>query len=161
MLTAAAASAAAQPAPTLECAISVPTQAATGRPVPLRFVLRNRGSAPLQVLSWGTPFEGWFAPFVKVWRDDAELAYKGPSIKRGDPEREDYLRIAARRSRVATIDLSQAFDLRRSGHYRVQAQITLHDAFAASAGTPPRPRERHAAQSLACNDVRFEIKPPR
>ena len=159
-MAAAASVAAATPAP-LECKLSAPVQTAAGRPLPLRFALHNRSGRPVQVLSWGTPFEGWFAPYVKVWRDDTELAYKGPSVKRGDPERDEYLRIAAGRSRAARVDLAQAFDLRQPGHYRVQAQVTLHDVFDAASGSPPRPRERHAAQSLACPELRLEINPPR
>ena len=159
-MTAAASTAAATPPP-LECKLSVPAQTAAGRPAPLRFALHNLGARPVQVLNWGTPFEGWFAPYVKVWRDDTELPYKGPSVKRGDPERDEYLRIAAGRSRAARVDLAQAFDLRPPGHYRVQAQITLHDVFDAAAGSPPRPRARHVAQVLACPELRFELKPPR
>ena len=158
-LMTAAATSAALPAPLpLECALSVPATVGAGRAVPLRMHLRNAGPAPLQVLGWGTPFEGWFAPFVRVWRDDTELTYKGPSLKRGDPEREDYLRIAAGRSRVAVVDLNEAFDLRQNGHYRVQPQITLHDVFAASAAKPPRPRDRHLGQTLACASLAFDIQ---
>jgi hypothetical protein len=158
-LMAAAASTLALPAQLpLECVLSAPPTVAVGQTVPLRMHLRNPGPAPLQVLTWGTPFEGWFAPYVRVWRDDSELAYKGPSLKRGDPEREDYLRIAAGRSRVAVADLSEAFDLRQSGHYRVQPQITLHDVFAAIAAKPPRPRDRHVGQALACAPLVFDVQ---
>ena len=158
LMTAAASTAALPAPPPLECSLSVSATAAAGQAVPLRMRLRNPGPVPLQALSWGTPFEGWFAPYVRVWRDDTELAYKGPSLKRGDPEREDYLRIAAGRSRVAVVDLSEAFDIRQSGHYRVQPQITLHDVFAASAAKPPRPRSRHVGQTLACAPLAFEIQ---
>ena len=158
-LVAAAASTAAVTAPLpLECALSVPASVAAGQAVPLRLRLRNAGPVPLQVLTWGTPFEGWFAPYVRIWRDDIELRYQGPSLKRGDPERGDYLRIAAGRARIAVVDLSEAFDLRRSGHYRVVPQLTVHDVFVATAATAPRARERHAGQTLACAPLVFEIQ---
>jgi hypothetical protein len=158
VLAAAAASSAALPAPLpLECALSVPASVAAGQAVPLRLRLRNAGPVPVQVLTWGTPFEGWFAPYVRVWRNDTELRYQGPSLKRGDPEREDYLRLAAGRARIAVVDLSQAFDLGRSGRYRVVPQLTVHDVFVATAATPPRPRDRHAGQTLACAPLVFEI----
>ena len=156
LLAAAASSALPAPLP-LECALSVPATVAAGQAVPLRLRLRNPGPVPLQVLTWGTPFEGWFAPYVRVWRDDIELRYLGPSLKRGDPERDDYLRIGAGRARVAVVDLNEAFDLRRSGHYRVVPQVTLHDVFVAASATPPRLRERHRGQTLACAPLVFEI----
>ena len=156
LLAAAASSALPAPLP-LECALSVPATVAADQAVPLRLRLRNAGPVPLQVLTWGTPFEGWFAPYLRVWRDDIELRYQGPSLKRGDPDRDDYLRIAAGRARVAVVDLSEAFDLRRSGHYRVVPQVTLHDVFVAASAAPPRPRERHTGQALACAPLVFEI----
>lgn len=159
-LAAAVAPTLAVPAPLpLECSLSVPAAVGAGQAVPLRLRLRNPGLAPLQVLGWGTPFEGWFAPFVRVWRDDTELSYRGPSLKRGDPERDDYLRLGAGRARVAVVDLREAFDLGRSGRYRVEPQITLHDVFVAGAARPPRPRALHAGQPLACAGREFEIRP--
>lgn len=156
-MAAAATTAAAQSLPRLECSVSAPASVVAGRPVPVRFKLRNRGNAAVQLLTWATPFEGWFAPYVKVWRDGTELAYTGPSLKRGEPAREDYLRLAAGRSRSAVVDLAQAFDLGRKGHYRVQPELNLHDAFVTGADTVPRPRERHAGHAVPCPAIEFEV----
>ena len=142
-----------------ECRVSAPAAVSAGQPVRLRFVLRNPGPQAVHVLAWGLPFEGWFAPFVSVWRDGSELAYQGPSLKRGEPAADEYLRIAAGRARVAVVDLGQAFDLTPSGRYRVAPQLTVHDAFTAGAGVPPRPRERHAGQAVACTALEFSVAP--
>jgi hypothetical protein len=139
----------------LQCSLAAPASVIAGQPVPLRFVLANRGAAAAQVLGWGTPFEGWFAAYVEVSRDGAAVVYRGPMIKRGDPAADEYVRIAAHRSRRAEVDLAQPFDLSVPGVYRVRPRITLFDV--AAAGEPiPRPRDRHVAQALDCAE--FEVR---
>jgi hypothetical protein len=156
MLTMPTAHAHTPPAP-LACTVHAPAQVVAGQPVPLRFTLANPGRKAVQVLAWGTPFEGWLAPFVTVWRDGVELAYQGAAVKRGDPERNEYLLIAAGRKRMVTVDLAQAFDLRSPGRYRVQPQMQLHDV-AFTARRTARTRAQFTAQALACNVVEFEVR---
>ena len=143
------ASSAAVPAADLQCSLTAPASVAAGQPVPLRFTLANRGSAAVQVLNWGTPLEGWFAAYVEVSRDGVAVAYRGPLVKRGDPAADEYVRIAAHRSRRAEVDLAQPFDVSVPGVYRVQPRITLFDVAAAGARVP-RPRDRHVSLALGC-----------
>lgn len=124
-------------------------------PPALRLRLSNRTASPLAVLNWGTPFEGWMQPFVRVMRNGAALDYQGPSIKRGDPERNEYLRLAAGRSRSATLALAPAFDVSAPGRYRVEPQIVLHDV---TAHPTPRPRSAHQSQMLTCPAVEFDVR---
>src|SRR2546423_10764391 len=69
----------------LRCVLKAPAKAAVGKPVVLRFSITNLSGAPLLLLEWNTPFEGWFSPFVEVTRDGVALPYHGPMVKRGDP----------------------------------------------------------------------------
>jgi len=143
----------------LRCSLTAPASVAAGQPVPLRFSLANRGSVAVQVLEWGTPFEGWFAAYVEVSRDGVALPYRGPMVKRGEPAADEYLRVAAHRARRAEVDLAQPFDLSVPGIYRVQPRITLFDVIAG--GIPaPRPRDRHASLALSCPafEVRVEAR---
>jgi len=149
------ASGAAARALALQCTVAAPARVAVGQPVPLRFALANRGPVALKVLEWGTPFEGWFGAYVEVSRDGVAISYRGPMVKRGDPTADEYLRIAAHRTRRAEVDLAQPFELAIPGVYRVRPRITLFDV--AAAGTPvPRPRDRHAPLALNCPE--FEIR---
>lgn len=150
---------AAGPAAELQCSLTAPARVAAGQPVPLRFALANRGTAVVQVLNWGTPLEGWFAAYVEVSRDGVAVAYRGPLLKRGDPTADEYVRIAAQRSRRAEVDLAQPFDLSVPGVYRVQPRITLFDVAAAGGGVP-RPRDRHVPLALGCPafEVRVEAR---
>ena len=137
--------------PPLQCTIELATLA----PPALRIRLRNRTASPLAVLTWGTPFEGWMQPFVRVTRNGVALDYQGPSVKRGDPERSEYLRLAAGRSRSATLALAPAFDVSAPGRYRVEPQIVLHDV---TAQPTPRPRSAHQSQTLACPALEFDVR---
>ena len=139
----------------LRCSLTAPASVATGESVPLRFSLANRGSVAVQVLEWGTPFEGWFAAYVEVLRDGVAVPYRGPMVKRGEPAADEYVRIAARRARHAEVDLAQPFDLSGPGVYRVRPRITLFDVMGADAPAP-RPRARHVALALSCPE--FEVR---
>ena len=139
----------------LHCSLTAPASVVIGQPVPLQFTLANRGAVAVQVLEWGTPFEGWFAAYVEVSRDGVAVPYRGPMVKRGDPVLGEYVRIAAHRARRAEVDLAQPFDLSAPGVYRVRPRIALFDVV--PSGTPtPRPRDRHAAQTLNCAE--FEVR---
>ncbi|MBB5206159.1 hypothetical protein HNQ51_003502 [Inhella inkyongensis] len=115
----------------------------------LRARLHNTGARTLYLLRWGSPWEGaWFAPMVRVWRDDVELPYQGAQAKRGEPERDDYLRLRPGESTQAALRLADAFDLTAPGSYRLQAAWTWHDVM--SQGRPPRPRSQHQSQAQDC-----------
>lgn len=124
-------------------------------PPALRLTLRNSSAATLSVLDWGTPFEGWMQPFVRVSRDGVPLDYLGPSVKRGDPDRSEYLRLAAGRSRSVTLALAPAFDVSAPGRYRIEPQLLLHDV---TTKPGPRLRSAHRSQALACPAVEFEVR---
>jgi hypothetical protein len=154
LLTMSAGSAAAR-AFDLQCSLTAPARVVAGQPVPLRFTLANRGPVGVQVLEWGTPFEGWFGAYVEVSRDGVAVAYRGPMVKRGDPAADEYVRIAPHRARRAEVDLAQPFDLSVPGVYRMQPRITLFDV--AVVGAPaPRSRDRHVQLTLSC--PAFEVR---
>jgi hypothetical protein len=135
----------------LQCTLEMASLA----PPALRLVLNNRSASTLAVLNWGTPFEGWMQPFVRVTRDGVALDYQGPTVKRGDPERGEYLSVAAGRSRSVTLALAPAFNVSAPGRYRIEPQIVLHDV---TTKAVPRPRSAHHAQALACAAVEFEVR---
>ena len=142
----------------LRCELAAPASGRAGAPFELRFSFTNTGPQALHLLDWNTPFEpGWFNPFVGVTRDGQPLAYRGASVKRGDPAADDYLTLAAHRTRRARADLALAFDLSQPGRYRVEPRLVLHDA--ARAGTRvPRARDALQPQALPCNAVEFVLK---
>jgi hypothetical protein len=142
----------------LRCRLEAPASVKAGAPVMLRFTLSNTGAAPVWVLDWNTPFEGqgWFAPYVELTRDGVAVPYRGPTLKRGEPSRDHYFRLAAGASRSASVDLALPFDLSQPGRYRVQPRLQLHDVVPGAQAQVPRPRSAHQGQALACNAVEIE-----
>ena len=143
--------------PDLVCKLAAPARVTAGEPAPMRFTLTNRGPAAVRVLNWATPFEGWFGPYVQVLRDGEPQRYSGPMVKRGDPGADEYVTIAAGRSRHATVDLAQPFDLTRPGRYRVMPRISLFDV----TGGPARPLADHVPKRLDCPALEIEVLPAR
>lgn len=141
--------------PSSAAALQCTLEMASLAPPTLRLTISNRSTSTLAVLNWGTPFEGWMQPFVRIMRDGVALDYQGPSIKRGDPDRGEYLRLPAGRSRSATLALAPAFNVGAPGHYRIEPQITLHDV---TAKAVPRPRSAHRSQALPCAAVEFDLR---
>lgn len=144
---------AATPSQPLECRI----EPVAGSPTSLRFSLANRTAAPLWVLRWNTPLEGWKGTILTVTANGTEIPYQGPMLKRGDPSREDYVEIPAGESASATVDLSQVYEVSQPGRYEVTVTGGLHDV-AKDGAAVPRPRDRHEVMELRCEGVTLDIK---
>ncbi len=151
--------AAAQGTPSaLRCQLALPAQASLGQPLLLKLTLTNTGAQPLQVLTWGTPFDGWFAPYVAVRHEGRELPYRGPIVKRGEPLNDDFMRLAPGRSRSASVNLAEAFELNQPGRYELVPRIVLHDVTVAPKWVP-RLRAQFQPQPLNCPSLHFRIVP--
>jgi hypothetical protein len=138
-------------APRLECAlVALPGPAAV-----LRFTLQNKGDAAVAVLDWNTPLEGVLADVYVIRRDGgAPIRYRGPSIKRGDPEAGEYVTIGPGESVSEDVDLGLAYDVQPPGRYEIELRLRLHDVAPPSA--VPRVRDAHEPRSLACPVVTLQ-----
>jgi hypothetical protein len=134
-------------APALSCRLEVRA------PSSLRFELTNGSGPALRVLKWNTPLEGWKGTILRVTRDGEELQYQGPMLKRGDPQADAYVEIAAGGRADATVDLAEVYDVSRPGTYKVEVDGELIDVTTEPA---PRPRDRHQPMPLDCGAVTFK-----
>jgi hypothetical protein len=126
-------------------------------PAGIRFVLANPSQAPVWVLKWNTPLEGWMGSiFTVTGPDGAELPYTGPMVKRGDPGRDEYVQIPPGGEVDAVVDLANVYNLSKPGRYRVQVTGGLAD-LAADAAPVPRPREQHQGVELQCGEVELVL----
>ncbi len=160
-MNAAASAPAALPAAPLVCTLEGPATLRAGEPARFALKVHNRGSQPVQLLNWATPFEpAWFAPWLTVQRDGKPLPYGGAKMKRGDPDAAHYVAIAAGASAGASFELAPAFDVSAPGRYTLRPRIVLHDLLVGGAQAVPRPLAQHRPQRLRCNELRFEVTSP-
>jgi peptidyl-Lys metalloendopeptidase len=148
---------AAAPTQPLECRLEAVHPLVAGGPVALRFRLVNRTDGPLWVLRWNTPVEGWRGTIFTVTFQGINLPYQGPMVKRGDPGREEYVEITPQDSLNVSLDLAEAYDVKRPGKYQVKVTGSLLDV-AKDAAAVPRPRDRQQPMALKCEPLTLDVK---
>lgn len=128
-----------------------------GGPTGVRFQVINRLDKPISVLRWNTPFEGWRGTLFSVSLQGQEIPYRGPMVKRGDPDLGDYMTLRPGESQIIGSDLSQAYDMSKPGLYTVKVTGGFQDVI--EDGTqPPRPRDRFKPVGLVCNELTLDVK---
>jgi hypothetical protein len=93
--------------------------------------LTNQSSHTWQFLSWHTPFDAWFSHFMSITilggkRDGETMQYQGALAKRGSPNAEDYLQLAAEASLSVELDLAQAYELPSANYLITINPFELH-----------------------------------
>ncbi|MNT47907.1 hypothetical protein D3C72_1846610 [compost metagenome] len=109
----------------LQCELSVSAESGVNEPLPLVMTLTNKGEGPLEVLTWFTPFEGWFADAIDLTFGEQLVPYKGPLAKRGEPGADDFLLLGPGEQSQADADLTLVYDLSRPGTYRLRYRAPL------------------------------------
>jgi peptidyl-Lys metalloendopeptidase len=109
------------------------------------FTLTNDSERDIRVLKWRTPFEGFKSDMFSVEVDGREVPYLGRVYKRAAPSPDDYITITAGEEVSRKVDLSEAYDIARSGVYtvrykedRVQAGTSAPKTLARQFVEPPR-----------------------
>jgi hypothetical protein len=145
--------------PTLECRVEPRSPLTVGGPAEIRVVLTNPSREPVWFLRWNTPFEGWRGTIFTVMAPDGtEIPYAGPMVKRGDPSRDEYVQIPPGGEVDAMVDLSNVYDLREPGRYRLQVTGGIAD-WTTDGASVPRPREQHQGMELGCGEITLEVGP--
>ena len=142
----------------LECRLSAEKTVPTGRPVMVRFTLRNPGPKPVSVLIWQTPLEGLLGNLFDVRGPDGAVPYSGPMVKRGDPDADEYVRIEGGAEVSDEVDVTAAYDLSRPGRYTVAFRGRLFDV--TTPASVPRRRDLHQAVPVACPPLEIAVLGP-
>ena len=111
----------------LQASLNGPSEFGDAQSVVLEFTLRNTTGSTLQVLKWGTPFEGFTADVFRVTRDGRSLVYEGIATKRIAPVPTSYLAIDGGDQISVQVPLGNAYDLSKAGTYGVQFRANIHD----------------------------------
>jgi hypothetical protein len=103
----------------LKCQLTTENQQYIAQAVLLNFTIHNTSSKPIAILTWYTPFEGFFSNLFKITNaDNQTLKYQGPMIKRSSPQIDDFITIDAKSSLTTQIDLAQAYEF-KAGDYAI------------------------------------------
>lgn len=78
---------------------------------PVIFHFSYTGSSPRKILTWQTPFEGWWGDFLIVQQGGTVLEYQGPIAKRLEPTQNDYITFAPNQTKTVTVDLGLPYTI--------------------------------------------------
>ncbi|WP_343670991.1 hypothetical protein [Chitinophaga sp.] len=109
----------------LETVMSAPDKVKAGKPILLKFTVNNPADKEQAFCKWHTPFERWFMnSFFEVTDSKGEpVQYKGVMAKRIMPPPADaYIKVPAKGSVSAEIDLLTGYKIEAPGTYKVVYQ---------------------------------------
>ncbi|WP_211487403.1 protease, partial [Corallococcus exiguus] len=138
--------------PKLECALSVHPKAKVGESIEVLFKLTNRSESPVWVLKWQTPLEGILGTVFQVTRDGEEMPYQGPMVKRAAPGADSYAAIAPGATVENTVEVTQAWDFKKPGTYRITFRDALMDV-ATRKEDVPRAGGEYQSTPVTCAPV--------
>ncbi|HEX5757204.1 MAG TPA: M35 family metallo-endopeptidase, partial [Arenimonas sp.] len=94
----------------------------------IQFKLTNNGQRAVKVPYWQLPLAGDEAKQFDVMLDGQPVTYTGKMIKRGKPSAKDFVMLRPGETRVFNVDLSETYDLQKSGQYSVRFRSFLQNA---------------------------------
>lgn len=142
--------------PSLRYALQAQSSYVQGAPIVIRFRLENLATTDVWVLKWYTPLEGIKGKIFEVRCDGAEIPYEGRMVKRGNPERDDYVHLAAGDSEQAEFDLAKYYSLPECRECRVKFKGRIHD-FVFDERRLPRTADESHAVDIPGAPVSFSI----
>ncbi|WP_460736107.1 M35 family metalloendopeptidase [Lysobacter tyrosinilyticus] len=90
--------------------------------------ITNTSNHTVRVPKWELPSDFMEAKLFQVSRDGQPVQYEGPMIKRGLPQAEDFAILRAGETLRVTVDLSNSYDMSKSGDYVVALASPLQHA---------------------------------
>ncbi|MBU2971674.1 hypothetical protein KO527_20195 [Pseudoalteromonas sp. C2R02] len=101
----------------LKCELKIEPQQYEAQAVLLDFTIHNTSAKPISLLTWYTPFEGFFSNLFKITnKENQTLEYLGPMVKRNTPQIDDFVIINANSSLTTQIDLAQAYEFKKDDY---------------------------------------------
>jgi len=89
-------------------------------------VITNMTAKSINVLKWNTPLETTLsANIFNIYSNGKKMAYKGRLIKRGKPQKDDYLLLLSGESVEATVQLSRYYKMQKAGTYHIEFNAAL------------------------------------
>jgi peptidyl-Lys metalloendopeptidase len=125
-------------------------------PVMIRFTLQNTSAAPISVLKWNTPLEGFNSDMFEVIQGGRRVPYVGRVVKRANPEAGDYATIEPGAAASADVNLAEAYALRDAGGVEVRFQADLLDVATGRSQAAASRKQMRAVYGVRSNTVLIE-----
>lgn len=94
---------------------------ALGQPLFIKVSFNNGTSDPVALLKWGTPLEQPITRNIfNVMHDGQRMPYIGFTVKRGEPQEDDFILIEPGQSVSSSVDVATAYRIDRRGDYQIR-----------------------------------------
>jgi peptidyl-Lys metalloendopeptidase len=126
----------------------------------LKFTLTNNSNEKVNVLKWQTPLEGIKNDMFWVKRQDEVAVYLGKIVKRAAPKPHDYVTLDPKESISTDFDISEIYDITKSGTYTVEFDSNVLDLGTEEPKTLSKKLARTGksrTQKLRSKVVQFEL----
>jgi hypothetical protein len=128
-----------------------------GKPVVIKITFENLAATDIWILKWYTPLEGIKGKILAVTCDGAEIPYEGRLMKRGNPQREDYVMLHPGALAQAEFDLSETYSLRVCSECVVSFKGRIHDVVI-DPKQLPRVADEHTPVDASGDSISFRIE---
>ncbi|TQV86355.1 hypothetical protein [Aliikangiella coralliicola] len=110
----------------LACALTAESTQAINDGIWVTFKLRLKHDCPVKLLPWQTPLEGILGDlfFIKDEKG-SPISYKGPSLKRREPDITDFLEVDPDQPLINNFDLAPSYALERGKNYSITMKYSL------------------------------------
>lgn len=127
-----------------------------GNSIIINFSLKNVSKSKLWVLKWYTPLEGIKGKIFRVICDGKEILYEGPMVKRGTPNKHDYIYIEPNKSVSSQVDLSEVYVFLECSECLVKFSGKIWD-ISTSADFIPKKNGDLKSFTIHGNSINFKI----
>jgi peptidyl-Lys metalloendopeptidase len=132
-----------------------------GDPVIINFTLMNLSNENLWVLTWYTPLEGLKGKIFRVTCDGKDVPYEGPMLKRGQPNKDDYIQIYPGSSVSKKVDLSAVYQIPACNEAFVEFKGRIYDyTTTMPSDLIPKSTEEHQTLKITGNSITFRVVNP-
>lgn len=136
--------------------LSAPGSFVLGKPMMIKFSLKNLATSKVWVLKWYTPLAGLKGKIIEVTRDGVPIPYEGRLVKRGRPEPDDYIPLIGGLCIHAEFDLARDYALRVCHECRVKFKGRI-SGVACEEISRSRSTEEHFSIAIPGNEIIFAI----
>ncbi len=108
----------------LECSISTQKEYVLGNELSVKISVKNVSEENIALLKWNTPFEGLLSHVFKInIGENQALPYDGILIKRGNPQKKDFIMLKPGEEITQTVDITNAYFINQVTNHEIKVDF--------------------------------------